>query len=102
MNRCPKTSGHRLLITQANVEDGGSIMTEQSRRILADALELSPMERATLVEELLSSFDFPVRHEVDILWAQEAEDRVNAYERGELQASPAEAVFDRLDREYGK
>jgi len=54
------------------------------------------------VEELLSSFDFPVRHEVDILWAQEAEDRVNAYERGELQASPAEAVFDRLDREYGK
>ena len=38
---------------------GGSIMTEHSRRILSEALELSPMERAALVEELLSSFDNP-------------------------------------------
>jgi len=32
-----------------------------------------------------------------LLWASEAEERIDAYERGELHASPAEAVFDRLE-----
>ena len=77
-------------------------MTEQSRKVLAEALELAPIERAALVEELLSSFDFPARQEVDALWANEAEDRIDAYERRELSASPAEAVFDRLNREQTK
>jgi hypothetical protein len=58
-------------------------MTEQSRRVLAEALELPPIERAALVEELLSIFDFPARQEIDKLWAHEAEDRIDAYERGE-------------------
>lgn len=77
-------------------------MSEQSRKILAEALDLPPMERAALVEEILTSFDFPQRQEVDAAWAKEAEDRIDAYERGELSASPANAVFDRLDRERGK
>jgi putative addiction module component (TIGR02574 family) len=77
-------------------------MTEQSKKVLAEALELSPIERAALVEELLSSFDFPARQEIDALWAKEVEDRIDAYERGELRASPAEAVFGRLDRDQGK
>ena len=75
-------------------------MTEQSRKILAEALALSPTERAALVEELLSSFDFPARQEVDALWAREAEDRITAYERGEMPAASAEAVFERIGREY--
>ena len=74
-------------------------MTEQGKKLLAEALGLPPIERAALVEELLSSFDFPARHEVDALWANEVEDRIDAYERGELRASPAEVVFDRLDRD---
>ncbi len=77
-------------------------MTEQSRKVLAEALELSPIERATLVEELLASFDFPERHEIDALWAKEAEDRVNAYDRGELGATAAQAVFDRITGDKGK
>ncbi len=77
-------------------------MTEQSKKVLAEALDLSPIERATLVEALLSSFDFPRRQEVDALWAKEVEDRIDAYERGELQASPAEAVFDRLKQSMGR
>ena len=77
-------------------------MTEQSRKVLEEALELPPIERAALVEELLSSFDFPARQEIDALWAKEAEDRIDAYERGELSASSAAAVFDRLNRERAK
>jgi putative addiction module component (TIGR02574 family) len=72
-------------------------MTDRSKQILAEALELSPIERATLVEELLSSFDFPACKEIDQHWAKEAEERIDAYERGELRSSPAKDVFDRLD-----
>jgi putative addiction module component (TIGR02574 family) len=77
-------------------------MTEESRKVLAKALDLPPIERATLVEELLSSFDFPERQEIDRLWAHEAESRIDAYEQGELSASSAEAVFERLNREHKK
>jgi putative addiction module component (TIGR02574 family) len=77
-------------------------MTDRSKKILAEALELSPTERAALVEELLSSFDFPARKEIDHLWSKEAEDRIDAYERGELRATPAKDVFDRLERPQDK
>ena len=77
-------------------------MTEQSKKVLAEALDLSPVERATLVEALLSSFDFPKRQEVDTLWAKEVEDRIDAYEQGKLQASPADVVFDRLKKGIGR
>jgi putative addiction module component (TIGR02574 family) len=77
-------------------------VSEQSRKVLAEALELTPMERAVLVEEILSSFDSPARQEVDAAWAKEAEDRIDAYERGELPASPAKDAFDRLNRERNK
>jgi putative addiction module component (TIGR02574 family) len=73
-------------------------MSTESRRILKDALELPPVERADLVEELLSSFDFPARGEVDALWAKEAEDRIEAYDRGEVESRPASQVFERIDR----
>jgi putative addiction module component (TIGR02574 family) len=73
-------------------------MTEQGKRILADALALSPIERAALVEDLLSSFRFPDRRQVDALWAEEAESRIDAYERGEMGSTPAAEVFERLNR----
>jgi putative addiction module component (TIGR02574 family) len=70
--------------------------------VLAEALDLPPIERAALVDALLSSIDFPERKEVDALWANEAEDRIDAYERGNLSASPAGAVLDRINRERAK
>lgn len=74
-------------------------MTAESKRVLQDALALPPTERAMLVEEILSSFDFPSRQQVDALWAKEAEDRIDAYERGDMRSSPAQEVFDRINRQ---
>lgn len=74
-------------------------VTTQGKKVLADALALPPTERASLVEEILSSFDFPSCDEVDVLWAREAEDRIDAYERGEMRSIPAQEVFDRIDRQ---
>lgn len=77
-------------------------MTGDSKRVLEDALALPPTERALLVEEILSSFDFPSRQEVDSLWAQEVKERIDAYNRGEMKSSPAQEVFDRIDRQKSR
>lgn len=63
--------------------------------LLKQVLSLPPGERAKLAEHLLESLDPPDernRH----LWAEEAERRVEAYERGDLKAIPADEVFARL------
>lgn len=73
-------------------------MSENTEKILAEALELPPIERAELIEQLLSSFEFPSRKSIDALWAEEVEDRIDAYERGELAATSAKNVFDKISR----
>jgi len=73
-------------------------MPKHSKRILAEALELPPVERAELVENLLTSFEFQSREKIDALWAEEAEDRIDAYERGEMAAIPARDVFGEIEK----
>lgn len=72
-------------------------MSEHTEVILEQALALSPKDRAALVEELLASLDQP-DPVVDALWAKEVEDRINAYEAGDLAAIPAEAVFKKYKK----
>ncbi|MBS1253007.1 MAG: hypothetical protein MAG451_02052 [Anaerolineales bacterium] len=57
-------------------------MTEQTRVVLKQALYLSPVERAELIEQLFASFDFPARDDVDSLWAIEVEERIDAHDQG--------------------
>lgn len=73
-------------------------MSERGSHILTKALQLPPMERAELVENLLSSFEFPSRKAIDVLWAKEAESRIDAYERGEIAATPAKEVFNKIEK----
>ena len=73
-------------------------MPKHAKRILAEALELPPVERAELVENLLSSFEFQSRKAIDALWAQEAEDRIDAFERGEMAGIPARDVFEEIEK----
>ncbi|HHT9126139.1 MAG TPA: addiction module protein [Candidatus Brocadiia bacterium] len=74
-------------------------MSKRREEILAKALELPPMERAELVENLLSSFEFPSRKDTDALWAQEAESRIDAFERGDIAAIPAKNVFEEIEKQ---
>ncbi|HNS56076.1 MAG TPA: addiction module protein [Smithellaceae bacterium] len=67
--------------------------------IPAKALELSPMERAELIESLFSSFEFPSRKEKNALWAQEAENRIDAFERGNIEAIPAKNIFEEIEKQ---
>ena len=71
-------------------------MSPQSQEVLRQALQLAPNERAELVERLLSSFDLPERDRIDSLWAAEAEQRIDAHDRGEIGSSPVKDVFGRI------
>lgn len=73
-------------------------MSKHREQILAEALKLPPVERAELVENLLSSFEFRSRKTIDALWAQEAENRIDAFERGEIAVIPAKKVFAEIEK----
>jgi putative addiction module component (TIGR02574 family) len=71
-------------------------MIRNSAKIVSDALSLPPRSRAKLAERLLESLEDPKQKEIDRLWADEVEDRIDAYERGKLKAIPGQEVFRRL------
>jgi putative addiction module component (TIGR02574 family) len=77
-------------------------MSANSEQILKQALALPLQERAELVEQLLATFQSPPDPNLDELWAREADDRLDAYERGELKAVSAEEVFDRIRQRRAK
>lgn len=72
-------------------------MSHSSNIILNQALELSASERADVAEQLLFSLDTP-DSKIDALWAKEADDRIVAFERGEIRGSSAEDVFNKYRR----
>jgi putative addiction module component (TIGR02574 family) len=72
-------------------------MSNRGIEILKEALALPPGERAEIAERLLSSLDSE-RQRLDELWAIEVEDRLEAYDRGEIKAIPAEDVFGKKSR----
>jgi putative addiction module component (TIGR02574 family) len=77
-------------------------MSADSKQVLRDALALPPKELAELVEQLLATLQAPPDPKLDELWAREAADRLDAYDRGEIPAIPAEEVFDEIQRQRAK
>lgn len=57
-----------------------------------EARKLSPTARLELVDAILGSLD-ETDSEMDRLWSQEAEERLAAYRRGELQAVSLDEVM---------
>ena len=73
-------------------------MTTATETVLKEALSLKPVERAQLIEELFHSFDKAPDAAADILWAKEAETRLDAYDAGHISSDSAEAVFERINK----
>ncbi len=73
-------------------------MTTATEAILKQALNLDPVERAELIEELFHSFDKAPDRKIDALWADEAESRIDAYDAGQICADSAKAVFERINK----
>ncbi|TVS08716.1 MAG: hypothetical protein EA417_22155 [Gammaproteobacteria bacterium] len=70
-------------------------MSNSAKVVLDKALTLPANERAALVETLILSLDKP-DPTLDAEWVKEAEDRLSAYQSGELAAIDAEEVFRAL------
>ncbi|MDA3923349.1 MAG: addiction module protein [Kiritimatiellae bacterium] len=68
------------------------------KKVYDEAITLPPSERAELVEKIMSSFKYPAQQEMDTLWAKEAEERLDAYEKGLIGSTPSEEVFKEIDR----
>jgi putative addiction module component (TIGR02574 family) len=60
-------------------------MSTETREILDRAMALPAVEKARLVDQLLSSLDEP-DEAIDALWRKEVEDRVQAYQTGKLKS----------------
>jgi putative addiction module component (TIGR02574 family) len=93
-SQAPLTCYNSIRLTL--VREGVRAMSDRGAQILKDALSLPPTERVALVERLLASLDSPAREHIDVLWGQEAEDRLEAFERGEIPTIAAKDVFDEI------
>lgn len=67
-------------------------MSDSLDRIEKQAQELNADDRAKLAESMLESLQVHVA-EIETAWADEIERRVAAFDRGEIQAYPAEDAF---------
>lgn len=75
-------------------------MSAITKDIESKVLELSPVDRASLAEKLLSSLDSSEQHLLDEKWAEEAESRIRAYDAGEMTASDAADVHARIEKKF--
>jgi putative addiction module component (TIGR02574 family) len=91
--------GSLTLSICARINNKGVIsMSSRSAEVLKEALSLPPAERVEIAERLLSSLDPPTQKAIDVLWGTEAEERLDAFERGEIKAVSAKQVFERLGK----
>ncbi|HEB86920.1 MAG TPA: addiction module protein [Gammaproteobacteria bacterium] len=65
-----------------------------AKDILKEAIHLEPIEKAKLVEQLITSLNKPDK-ELDKLWADESESRLDAYKQGKLKAVSLEEVLSK-------
>ena len=72
-------------------------MSDLAEMTLKQALALPAIERAAMIEKLISSLDRPDAA-VDALWTTEATRRLAAYRAGEIEALDADEVFSAFER----
>ena len=70
-------------------------MVSVSASGVREALQLDPSTRASLARDLLVSLDDLSEAEVERLWLQEAERRLQEFREGRVKGIPSEEVFNR-------
>lgn len=67
------------------------------RQLLEEAKRLDPVERAELLEQLFETFQTP-DPSIEAAWAKEAEDRLAAHRKGELEGRSFDEVLDEINQ----
>jgi len=76
-------------------------MNERIKRLTEEIRTLPPEEQADLIDELIVLTYRKPDPAIDKAWAEEAERRIDALERGETQTIPYEEVMARLRKRFG-
>ena len=63
------------------------------KELLDEAMKLKPEERFILVEGLIKSLDEPDK-KLNEIWAEESENRLQAYREGKLEGIPMQEIFN--------
>jgi len=71
-------------------------MIRNAAKVVTEALLLPPRSRAKLADKLLESLNEPRQEEINRLWADEVEDRIDAYEKGEIKVIAGKEAFRKL------
>ena len=61
---------------------------ENNIQLFDQALAMSPIDKAVLIDKLFQSFDTGQQQSIDKAWAVEAESRIDAYNAGKIPARP--------------
>jgi putative addiction module component (TIGR02574 family) len=74
-----------------------------AKRVIDEALQLPAEARAALAGELLASLeDSEIESDREAVWALELRARIEAYERGEVAAVPADDALAQVRAARGK
>ena len=73
-------------------------MATYTEQILKEAIGLSSIERANLVDKLLSSLDQPDKA-IDEIWRREIEDRIAVYDAGMAETISVGEVLAKYKKE---
>lgn len=63
-----------------------------NKEIIESALKLSPQEKLFIVDSILRSLDEPDK-EIEEIWLQESERRLNLFREGKLRGIPFEQLI---------
>jgi putative addiction module component (TIGR02574 family) len=77
-------------------------MTTATAKLADQVLSLPCEDRIYLVDRLLQSLNAPSREEIDRLWAEEAERRIEELDSRKVEAIPGEQVFAEIRERLAK
>ena len=77
-------------------------MTETTTKLVDQLLSLPCEDRIYLLDRLIESLNAPSREEIDRVWAEEVERRIDELDSGKVRAIPGEQVFAEIRQRLGK
>lgn len=75
-------------------------MSELAKKYAEEVSLLPREDRVELIEKLLQSLNTPGLAEIDKLWAEEVEKRINEYESGSVEALEGKQVFKEISERF--
>lgn len=77
-------------------------METLNERLVKEAMSLPLDMRTALVDRLLKSLNVPTQRDVDRLWAEEAERRIEDVRSGKVSTISGDQVFEDVRKRFGK